>query len=355
MTVQARALATSNPPLYVTQAEAFEFFSAHFRLSESEKALYRRLTVEGPIRGRYAGMDRKEDACETDPDLLNARFLQYARSTAAEAARKALRMARCGADGVSGVVVNTCTGYLCPGLSSYLAEDLRFGNSVKTMDIAGMGCGGALPNLECAAGLARWGGDGPVLSVAVEICSATLFMGDDPGLVASNSIFGDGAAATVLSAREGPALFRIVDFESGVFPEHREQLKYRWEGGRLRNVLHRRVPKTGVRCAKLVLDRLLARNGLEAGSVPWWALHAGGTEVLRRAGASLGLTEGQLRYSNEVFEEYGNMSSPTVLFVLKGILEKGRPREGDKGVLLAFGAGFSAFACLVEFCGGWGA
>ena len=69
----------------------------------------------------------------------------------------------------------------------------------------------------------------------------------------------------------------------------------------------------------------------------------------------MGLTEAQLRFSNEVFEEYGNMSSPSVLFTLKKLIENAHPKAGDKGVLLAFGAGFSAFACLIEFGDGCGA
>ena len=92
----------------------------------------------------------------------------------------------------------------------------------------------------------------------MEICSATLFMGNDPGLIVSNSIFGDGAAACVLDgfdAQSKPILFRLRDFESGVFPEHREQLRYRQEGGRLRNVLTRRVPAIGAQCARKVVER----------------------------------------------------------------------------------------------------
>lgn len=349
MPVFVRSLATSNPSLYVTQSEAFDFYMAHFPLSVGEKGLYRRLMLGGAIRGRYVGMDRREDSLETDPDILNARFIKYARQTAADAARKALLRAGGTADQVAGVAVNTCTGYACPGLSSYLAEDLGLPHWVKALDIAGMGCGGALPNLECAAGLARSVGEGLVLSVAVEICSATLFMGADPGLVVSNSIFGDGASAAVLTRGADGSWFRILDFETGIFPAYREHLRYRCEGGRLRNVLHRQVPAIGVECSQKVLGRLLERNNLSVADVPWWALHAGGTEVLRTAGASLGLAEAKLRYSLDVFRNFGNMSSPSVMFALKNVIEQGRPQEGDKGVLLAFGAGFSAFGCLIEF------
>jgi predicted naringenin-chalcone synthase len=87
-----RALGTANPPLYTTQQEAFDFFRTHFNLDPEEEKLYRRLLLESPIRGRYVGMDKIEDACKTNPDRLNARFLKYARQTAAAAATKGLEV-----------------------------------------------------------------------------------------------------------------------------------------------------------------------------------------------------------------------------------------------------------------------
>jgi predicted naringenin-chalcone synthase len=140
----------------------------------------------------------------------------------------------------------------------------------------GMGCGAAIPNLEAAAGMLARSEEGPVLSLAVEICSAIIFPSHEPELVVSNSIFGDGAAAAVLD---------------------------------------------------------LSREG-----------HQGGL-----AQKELKLAGEALRFSYNVFENYGNMSSPSVLFVLREILDNGRPQPGQKGMLLAFGAGFSAFAALMEF------
>ncbi len=352
MTPILRALATANPPFYATQKEAYEFYASHFTLAPKEDELYRRLLLEGPIRGRFIGLDKREDACETDPDRLNARFLKYARLIAAAAAKKALEEAHLSPKELGGLVVNTCTGYLCPGLTSYLAEDLGLEGDLRTLDIAGMGCGGALPNWQAAAGLLALDETRPLLSLAVEICSATLFMGEDPALIVSNSIFGDGAAAAILQARESEDkkhLLRLVDFASGLYPKHRQQLHYRQEGGRLRNVLSAKVPVIGARTAREVLNRLLERHHLNQQDIQWWAVHAGGTAVLDQVGRDLGLDKEDLRFSLEVFHTYGNMSSPSVLFALRQILDQGHPRPGERGILLSFGAGFSAFAALVEF------
>lgn len=351
MTAIIRGLGTANPPLYATQEEIFEFFTTHGTLTAPEEELYRRILLDGKIKGRYLGMDATTDALETDPDRLLERFLRFGRATAAQAARVALEEAGCEAGEITGLVVNTCTGYLCPGFSSYIAEDLGLATSIRFLDLMGMGCGAAVPNLEAATGMLMRSGRGPVLSVAVEMCSATIFLGPERELVVSNCIFGDGAAAVVLDLpRDGHrgGLARLVDFEGGLYPSHREDLRYRTQGGRLRNYLNKRVPAIGARSVVEVASRLLARHGLSRSDIGWWAIHPGGTMVLAQVAREMELDEEAMRFSYQVFENCGNMSSPSVLFVLRDILDSGRPQPGMRGLILAFGAGFSAFAALVE-------
>lgn len=347
-----RGLGTACPSLYATQEEAYEFFTTHFALKPEEQDLYRRILVDGRIKGRYLGMDAKIDALEADPDRRLARFLKFGRSTAVAAARRALAEAGVETDEIAGLIVNTCTGYLCPGLSSYVAADLGLKGSIRFQDLVGMGCGGAIPNLEAAAGMLARSGEGPILCVAVEICTATIFPSHEPELVVSNSIFSDGAAAAVLDLAPDDhpgGLACLVDFATGLFPQYREDLRYRTEGGRLRNYLSRRVPVIGARTAKEVASRLLTQHGLSRNDIDWWAVHPGGTVVLAQVAKQLELADGALRFCHSVFENYGNMSSPSVLFVLREILDAGLPQPGQRGMLIAFGAGFSAFAALMEF------
>jgi len=347
-----RGLGTSTPPLYTTQEDAYEFLSTHFTLKPSEQDLYRRILLDGKIKGRYLGMDAKTDVLELDPDRLLARFLKFGRSTAIAAARRALAESDVETAEITGLVVNTCTGYLCPGLSSYIAADLGLETSIRYQDLMGMGCGAAVPNLEAVSGILARSGKGPVLSIAVEICTATIFPSHEPELVVSNSIFGDGAAAAVLDLVPDncpSGLVYMVDFEAGLFPQYREDLRYRTEGGRLRNHLSKRVPVIGARTVTEVVSRLLSRNNLFRDDITWWAVHPGGTVVLAQVAKELELADEALRFSYQVFENYGNMSSPSVLFVLRKILDSGLVQPGQKGMLLAFGAGFSAFAALIEF------
>lgn len=352
MTIVLKGLGTANPPLYATQEEAYEFFSTHFELKPEEQDLYRRILLDGTIKGRYLGMDATTDALVTDPDALLARFLKFGRPTAVAAARRALAEAGVEAADIAGLVVNTCTGYLCPGLSSFIAQDLGLSTVIRYQDLMGMGCGAAIPNLEAAAGMLARSGQGPILSIAVEICTATIFPSHEPDLVVSNAIFGDGAAAAVLDLVPDNcpvSMGRMLDFEAGLFPQYRDNLCYWNEGGLLRNHLSKRVPVIGARCASQVATQLLDRHGLSRDDIDWWAVHPGGTAVLAQVAKHFKLTDEDLCFSHHVFENYGNMSSPSVLFVLRELLDTGRPQPGQKGMLLAFGAGFSAFAALMEF------
>ena len=220
MKIILKGLGTATPPLYATQEEAYEFFTEHFPMEPAEQNLYRRILLDGKIKGRYLGMDAKTDALETDPDRLLARFLKFGRTTAVAAARLALAEADVETAEITGMIVNTCTGYLCPGLSSYVAADLGLSPSIRFQDLMGMGCGAAIANLEAAVGILTRSGEGPVLSLAVEICTATIFPSHEPELIVSNSIFGDGAAAAVfdLAPDKRPGgLARMVDFATGLY------------------------------------------------------------------------------------------------------------------------------------------
>jgi alkylresorcinol/alkylpyrone synthase len=375
------ALATANPRRYATQQEVCAFFEGHFPMEPKERALYRQLLLEGPIRGRYIAVDRDEEICSQDADCLIRRFEKHARHIAAQAARTALDQAGLAPDHIEGLVVNTCTGYLCPGLSSYLMEDLGLPAFTSVLDLMGMGCGGAIPNLEAACRMIQSGARKTVLCLSVEVCSATFFLGPDPDLIVSNSIFGDGASAAILQAdlngdlvrnvpvrahlpsgertttphgvttnpTRAPGLVRFIDFESATLPKYRENLRYTTQDGRLRNVLTRSVPAIGAQAVAQVATRLLEHHGLAPQDIGRWIVHPGGTQVLKAVERRLDLAPEMLRYSYEVFRDYGNMSSPSVMFVLSKVLCEAGPQRNEKALLVSFGAGFTAFAALVEF------
>ncbi len=353
MDVRMVGLGTANPPLRLSQEEIYQAYVEMIPLSKKARALLKRILIDNQSIGfRHLGMEALTDALHDSQDELIARFKKFAVPLAVEAASRALAEAGLTPDDVDAVVINTCTGYLCPGLTSYVAEALPLKKGVRPFDLMGMGCGGALPTLETASNFLQAHPNDIVLTISVEICSATLFLSEAPDILVSNAIFGDGAAATVLTNRPGSpgkGGIRLKSFSAGLFPEHRQHLYYTTEDSRLRNVLSREVPTLGARHGKQVIDNLLAENGMTCQDIVHWIVHPGGEKVLDEFQHALALPDEALLSSRTVLYHYGNMSSATVLFVLEEVRRKHAPQPGDVGLLCSFGAGFTAFAGLLEF------
>lgn len=348
--VRIVGLATANPPLRLSQEETYQAYADNLPLSDEAKSLLKRFFVENRSIGyRHFGMDALTDALQDSQDELIARYQKFGVQVAVEAASGALREAGLEPADIDGLVSNSCTGYLCPGLTSYVAEALPLRPDVRPFDLQGMGCGGALPNLETAYNFLQAHPNSNVLAISVEICSATLYFDEAPDILVSNAIFGDGAAAAVLTNRPGSGGVRLKGFSAGLYPEDRRYLHYRTENSRLRNVLSIRVPVVGAKRGQEVIDRLLNGNGTGPKDIKHWIVHPGGEKVLDAFEKALRLPEDALAASRQVLYNYGNMSSATVLFVLEEVLRNQAPQPGDMGLMCSFGAGFSAYAGLLEF------
>jgi predicted naringenin-chalcone synthase len=336
------------PACVMSQAEVLAFLEEHYAamLAPRHRAYLKRLLTNPGIRTRYFALPTPETLLGETQDQRIGRFAENAVALAGRAVEGALARAGVRGQEVAALVVNTCTGYLCPGLSSYLIEKLELGEQVRAFDLVGSGCGGALPNLQLASALAREGG-GPVVSVAVEICSATFQMGDEPGLLLSNALFGDGAAATVVDRR--PAGWQLVAAGSRQLPRLREAIRYIHRNGQLTNQLSPELPALIGEAVPPLVEDLLREQGLSRAAIRHWALHTGGARILDLLRDRFELSEAQLHPARAVLAEYGNLSSPTVLFVLDAITGNG-VESGDLCLMLAFGAGFSAHALLLRKC-----
>jgi len=350
MDIRIVGLGTANPPLKVTQREAYDTYVALVPMSEKTRSLLEKILVQNQsIATRHVGMNTlAECVLENSQDQLIARYKRYALPTALEAARKALAQANLEPEAIDSIVVNTCTGYLCPGMTSFIAEALPLRKDVRPFDIQGMGCGGALPGLETAYNYLQARPNSNVLAVAVEICTATIVFSEEPGIIVSNSIFGDGAAATILTNRAGHDGLLVRSFGAGLFPEYRQHLQYITENSKLKNVLSQRVPTLGAKCGKQVVDNLLADLSLAYDDVAHWVVHTGGEKVIDAFQRGLNLPDEAMVPARTVLQNYGNMSSASVLFVLEETLRTRQPQAQELLMLCSFGAGFTAFAALLE-------
>ena len=345
-------LGTAAPPQRYAQRECWDALRNSVVFPglkpRSHAILKRVLTSDNGITTRHLALDPLTEAFDLTPDALQARFARHAPALAVEAAQHALADANCRPEEMDAVLISTCTGYLCPGLTSYVGERLGLRPDVFALDLVGQGCGAALPNLRTAEALLAAGSAEKVLSVCVEVCSAAFFLDDDPGVLISACLFGDGAGAVVL-ANEPMANRRNVEWKFGVSsfaPDKRDALRFTHKNGMLRNILLPEVPQiAGDEAAKLLAE-FLAATGVKRDCVTGWVLHTGGRDVLLELREKLGLAELDIRHSAAVLREFGNISSPTVYFVLDRALHDAVP--DGLWWMSAFGAGFSCHGALLE-------
>ena len=347
-----RGIGTATPAHRYTKAECLEAFqkSDWFTRLDARSHLIARTVLQrdNGIDTRSLAVDTLAEVFQIDPNTLARRFLTHAPLLAAQAGHRALQRAGLSADAIDAVVVSTCTGYLCPGLSGFVIGQLGLRADVQAIDLVGQGCAAALPNLRLGRALLQSAGCQHVLSVCVEVSSAAMYLDNDPGVLVSACLFGDGAGAIVLSRRAGLEGRQIqwVDSTSLTVPEHRNALKFEHRDGMLRNILTRAVPQLAADHAQQVLDTVLARAGLQPAQISAWVMHAGGRDVLLALARRMNLEPDDLRYSAAMLREYGNLSSAFVYFVLEAAVAGNAP--GGWWWLSSFGAGFSCHGALLK-------
>jgi alkylresorcinol/alkylpyrone synthase len=345
------SVATANPPARYTKAECLVAFenSAWFARLDGRAHFIARTVLQrdNGIEARRLAVQSLDEVFRIDPNTLSERFLSHAPLLAAQAGERAMNKAGLHASQVDAVVVSTCTGYLCPGLSGHVVERLGLRPDVQAFDLVGQGCAAALPNLMLGKALLATAACEHVLSICVEVSSAAMYLDNDPGVLISACLFGDGAGAAVLARQPSPSGRRIEwkDSTSLVEPAERRALMFEQRDGMLRNILTRAVPGLAADYAQRVLGTVLDRAGLQPGDVKAWLMHAGGRDVLQALEKRLELQPGDLRYSAAMLREYGNMSSAFVYFVLEAALAD----DAAPGWwwLSSFGAGFSCHGALL--------
>jgi polyketide synthase Type III len=345
------SIGTALPACRVTKAECWEAFlrSDWFKRLDSRAHLLAKAVLgrENGIQERWLCVDSIDDVFAIDPDTLHRRFAAHAPHLAADAGRSALRRAGLAATAIDALVVSSCTGYLCPGLSSYVVERLGLRNDVLCFDLVGQGCAGALPNWQLGAAMLGGGRCEQVLSICVEVCSAAMYLDNDPGVLISACLFGDGAGAAVLS-RDRPPERRPIqwrDTESLTSPGYRDALRFEHRGGMLRNILTRAVPTLAAQHADQILSAVLRRSGLQRSDIGAWIMHAGGRDVLLALQDKLELQPAHLERSSDVLRRYGNLSSAFVYFVLDAAINN--RAAGGWWWMSSFGAGFSCHGALL--------
>jgi predicted naringenin-chalcone synthase len=271
-------------------------------------------------------------------------YIATAFPLALSAARQALSEADLKPEEITHIVTVSCTGFSAPGVDIALIKALGLPPTTERTHVGFMGCHGALNGLRVARAVTGAEPDARVLLCAVECCSMHFHYGWDPKKVVSNALFGDGAAAVVGANGAGRAdCWRVAANGARLFPDCEYAMTWNIGNHGFDMTLSTKVPNLIEANLRPWLESWLARQGLTIADIASWAIHPGGPRILNAVAETLELQPTATAVSHEVLTQHGNMSSPTVLFILDQLRRRGAPRPC---VAMGFGPGLAAEAAL---------
>jgi predicted naringenin-chalcone synthase len=351
-------LGTALPLHAIKQSDAVGMVSAFCGLKAEQAGRLSNLYKHTGIRSRYLAVLEDpsnvpsfyapaSDARDRGPTTAQRveRYDAEARPLATQAASQALDRSGLSRREITHLVTVSCTGFAAPGVDIGLIQSLDLPRTVQRTHLGFMGCHGALNGLQVVKAISRADLRARVLLCAVEVCSVHFQYGWDPEQTVASALFADGAAALV----GGPAAiaptgaWRVAATGSCLLPDSLDAMTWRIGDHGFEMTLSPNVPDLIYEHLRPWLVAWLARNGLELEEVGSWAVHPGGPSILIAVERALDLPKEAFAVSREVLAECGNMSSPTVLFIVERLLRRQAPRPC---VALAFGPGLVVEAAL---------
>ncbi|MAT14034.1 MAG: chalcone synthase [Planctomyces sp.] len=357
-------IGTASPDHFIEQSDAAEIVKDLCLDDEKQKRqmvmLYRRSGVstrhsvllessEPGLENRqsfYSQLSGSDDAGPTTVERMEL-YEQHTPRLALKAANKALMQANKSPQEITHLVTVSCSGFNAPGFDIELIRELGLPEEVARTHVGFMGCHGALNGLRVAKAFTDANPEACVLVCAVELCSIHHQYGWNPQQIVANSLFADGAAALVGSGapQAEDSAWQIASQGSRMIPESREMMSWRIGNNGFQMSLSPEVPGLIEQYLPEWMESWLGRSGLKTDDIESWAVHPGGPRILQSTATALNISDEQMAPSRQVLAELGNMSSPTVLFILE------RLRQADAGrpcVMLGFGPGLVVEAALLR-------
>ncbi len=360
MAASILSIGTALPRTRLGQTQLRELFAAQptfdrltqrlVRAAFDASAIDHRHTVLDGLLDASAGLGelrmRDDDGTLRSPGTAarNDAFRRLAPPLFAEAARAALEDAAIGAGDVTDVVTVSCTGLVAPGPDYHLVRDLGMSPAVARYHLGFVGCAAALPALRMAARICGDRPDAVVLVACAELCSLHLRVSPDPQQIVSASVFADGAAAAVVTGRATGRRLELGHFATALTADGADDMVWSVGDEGFDMILTPEVPRI---VGREIRSAVVQAFGDDVAPIDTWAVHPGGRSVLDRIEDSLGLDSKALRRSREVLRDYGNMSSATILFILRAILHDAELADHDRVAALAFGPGLTVESALL--------
>ncbi|HSR68059.1 MAG TPA: 3-oxoacyl-[acyl-carrier-protein] synthase III C-terminal domain-containing protein [Acidobacteriota bacterium] len=348
-----QAIATAVPPHVLAQEDIRDAALHHF--SRGRRDMRRLIPIFDNVNVKTRHLcvplqwyDSRHSFTDT-----NGEYIRWARKLGRQAAQECLQRAGRSPGDVDHLIFVSTSGLSTPSIDAHLINEMGFDAHVRRTPVFGLGCAGGAAGLSRLLDLSRVPGQGCVLLVSVELCSLTFQFHDfsKANLVAS-SLFSDGAAAVLVcsgSQANGARCPRIVASHSTLWPDTMDVMGWDFSEHGLGVIFSRRIPTLIGDRIRDNIAQFLERQGLGLSDLSHFLVHPGGAKILQVLAEVLELKEEQLAHSRWVLENYGNMSSPTLLFILERFQRLSNPRKGDYGLAAAFGPGFSSELILLQW------
>ncbi|TAH25242.1 MAG: type III polyketide synthase [Cytophagales bacterium] len=353
------SIGTSNPKYRYTQDELYEYISEVGNLTSIQRRKLKSIYKKSAIESRYSILSDFNKTIIKNYSQENTRsiehrlelFYQHAPNLAIEAIHKTI-FGKLNPKSITHIITVSCTGMSAPGIEISLIESLKLNNNIQRSAVNFMGCYAAIHALQQANNICIANPDAIVLVVCVELCSIHFQNTDSDDNLLANSLFADGAAATIVVsdkyAKDNSLLgLRIDDFNSKIISEGSKDMAWHISSSGFLMALSAYIPSLIALHLKSFLNTFSQK--IDISNIAHWAIHPGGRKILDTIVKELNISSDKIKDSYEVLKDYGNMSSPSILFVLRNIMNRNTNRKADDKIMaLAFGPGLVMESCILS-------
>ncbi|WKA51406.1 3-oxoacyl-[acyl-carrier-protein] synthase III C-terminal domain-containing protein [Planococcus liqunii] len=347
-----RKVVTEHAPYHVDQKEIVgvvrNLFGGHYE--DIERLL--RVFGNGQIEGRYFAAPLEWFERERGLEEKNQLYIEEAVRMGSNAVKRCLEEAEVEKEEIDAFVFVSSSGMATPTIDARIMNELRLPVHIKRLPLWGLGCAGGAAGISRAHDYCLAYPDAKVIVLCLELCSLTFQRSDtSKSNLIGTSLFADGAACALVTGRNDQAKgsgFFIRETQSTLMQDSEDVMGWDVKDEGLHVVFSRDIPKIIESWLKPNVDLFLDKIGKTSADIKHFVAHPGGKKVLAAYEKSLGLPKEKTDTSRGVLAQYGNMSSPTVLFVLKEFMEN-KPKSGEEGLLTALGPGFSSEMLWLEW------
>ena len=354
-------IATASPPYIVTQSHAASELKKRMTGSNAAGRLIDMAAIHSGIENRALvipdgeyNADKKfysDNGTYISPDTKKRmdEYERWAKILSRNAVDKLIQNTGFAPGELEKIITISCTGFFAPGLDYYLINEFNFPPGIKRINIGFMGCAASLIGMDSVIQTMNNSADSNVLLISVELCSLHLQTEPTRDNILANMIFADGCAAALFSnsgkyANKGK--LELVNTQSILFKDSYDYMGWKIGNNGFEMILSSELPKIILNEAVPQLVRILKQQDIDPASVKHWVLHPGGRAILDSLQKGLNLSDDQMKASRAVLRDFGNLSSASILFVLKELINNTEIQKNDICCAVAFGPGLTMETAL---------